>query len=56
MFILLILEITLYFHHANRIDPDQTSRSVASDLGLHWLSTFHLWDASHIWVTLSTLG
>ena len=31
--------------NANRVDPDQTSRSAASDLGLHCLSMFHLWDA-----------
>ena len=33
--------------NANSADPDQTPRSVASDLGLHRLPVFHLWDAGH---------
>ena len=35
---------------ANSGDPDQTPHSVASDLGLHYLSMFHRKDARHIWV------
>ena len=31
----------------NSIDPDQTLRSVASDLGVHCLQTSLLWDARH---------
>ena len=30
--------------NANRVDPDQTPRSAASDLGLHCLSVSHLLD------------
>ena len=29
----------------NSVDPDQTLRSVASDLGLHCLTMSRLWDA-----------
>ena len=35
---------------ANSRDPDQTSHSVASDLGLHYLPMSHKKDARHIWV------
>ena len=38
------LEKYLYLN-ANSIDPDQTPRSAASDLGLHCLHMSHLWDA-----------
>ena len=31
--------------NANRVDPDQASHSVASDLGLHCLPVTLLWDA-----------
>ena len=40
--------------NANRVDPDQTPRSAASDLDLHYLSMSHLWDARHKWVTWSS--
>ena len=42
-----------YFHfllkrhnrfHAKSVDSDQTSHSAASDLGLHFLPVFLLWD------------
>ena len=33
--------------NANNVDPDQTPGSVASDLGLHCLSVFILWEASN---------
>ena len=36
--------------NANSIDPDQTPRSAASDLGLHCLPMSHLWDVRHKWV------
>ena len=36
--------------NANSVDPDQTPRSVASDLGLHCLPVSHLWNARHKWV------
>ena len=35
---------------ANSGDPDQTPHSVASDLGLHYLSMSHKKDAMHICV------
>ena len=40
--------------NANNIDPDQTQRSVASDLGVHCLPMSHLWDARLKWVKTST--
>ena len=36
--------------NANGVDPDQTSRSEASDVGLHGLPMSHLWNARHKWV------
>ena len=36
--------------NANCVDPDQTRRSAASDLGLHYLSMSLLWDAGLKWV------
>ena len=36
--------------NANSVDPDQTPRSAASDLGLHCLPMSYLWDAKHKWV------
>ena len=33
--------------NAYGVDPDQTPRSVASDLGLHCLPVSHLWDVGH---------
>ena len=36
--------------NANSVDPDRTPRSVASDLSLHCLPMFYLWDATHKWV------
>ena len=33
--------------YANSVGPDQTPRSVASDLGLHCLPMSLLWDARH---------
>ena len=40
------------------VDPAQTPRSAASDLGLHCLPMSLLWDARHKWVELlySALG
>ena len=37
-------------HSANSGDPDQTPRSAASELGLHFLSMSHKNNASLIWV------
>ena len=39
------IEIPLF--SANGVDPDQTPRSAASDLGLHCLPMSLLWDARH---------
>ena len=36
--------------NANSVDPDQTPRSVASDLGLHCLPMSLLWNARLKWV------
>ena len=44
-------EITVLI--ANRVDPDQTPHSAASDLGLHRLSMSLVWDARNKWVKLS---
>ena len=35
--------------NANSVDPYQTPRSAASDLGLHRLPMSLLWDARHKW-------
>ena len=35
---------------ANSVDPDQTPRSVESDLGVVCLPMYLLWDARHKWV------
>ena len=35
---------------ANSGDPDQTPHSVASDLGLRYLSMSNIKEARHIWV------
>ena len=40
-----IKEIPAYY--ANSVGPDQTTHSVASDLGLHCLLMSLLWDARH---------
>ena len=37
---------------ANRGDPHQTPRSVASDLDLHCLPMSHKKDTRHIWVKM----
>ena len=48
-FIQILIENSL----ANSGDPDQTPRSVASDLGLHRLPMSHKKDARLIWVNAS---
>ena len=49
-----VLIITLFIEipvvNANSVDPDQTPRAAASDLGLHCLSMSHLWDSRRKWV------
>ena len=44
------------FKLANSVDPDQTPRSAASDLGLHCLPRSQERDARLIWVTLFSWG
>ena len=41
--------------YANNVEPDQTPRSVASDLDLHCLRISFLWDARHKWVKRTTV-
>ena len=38
--------------NVNIVDPDQTPRSAASDLGLHCLAVSLLWDARLNWVKI----
>ena len=40
--------------NANTVDSDQTPQSAASDMGLHSLPMFILWDARHKWVNVGT--
>ena len=47
MFIISFFELS-----ANSVDPDQTPRSAASDLGLYCLPVSLLWDAKLIWVDI----
>ena len=44
------ISIAIPFVNANSVDPDQTQRSMASDLGLHYFTMSLLWDAMHKWV------
>ena len=46
--ITLFREISVF--HANSVDSDQRMHSVASDLDLHCLSVFLLWETRHKWV------
>ena len=39
-------------NNANSVDFDQTARSVASDLDLHRLPMYLLWDARLKWVNI----
>ena len=43
-------DVFVFVFNANSVDPDQTPRSTASDLGLHCLPMSLLWDTSHNWV------
>ena len=49
-FLLLSCSVELSELNANSVDPDQTPRSAASDLGLHCLPLTLLWDARLKWV------
>ena len=50
----LLFYFELIFLLANSEDPDQTPRSAASDLGLHYLNMCQKWDARFIWVNQTT--
>ena len=52
-FLLLSCFIEISKLNANSVDPDQTPRSAASDLGLHCLPVSLLWDARHKWVNFT---
>ena len=45
------LEVLVFY--ANSLDPDQTPRSAASDLGLDCLQMSFSWDARHARVNLT---
>ena len=48
--VLLTCSIEIPLLNANSVDPDQTPRSVESDLGLHCLPMSLIWDIWHKWV------
>ena len=48
--LIIIVFIAIPVSNANSVDPDQTPRSVASDLGLHCLKISLLWDPRQKWV------
>ena len=50
LFSLLACFIEIPVLNANCLDPDQTPRSAASDLGLDCLPMSHLWGARHKWL------
>ena len=50
LLLLLPYFINISVFNTNSVDPDQTPRSVASDLGLHCLPVSILWDAKYKWV------
>ena len=50
LLLLLSCIVEMSEHNAYSVDPDETLRSAESDLGLHFLPMFLLWDARHKWV------
>ena len=52
LFLLVPCFIEIPVFHVNNADPNQTPRSVTSDLGLHCLLMSHLWDAWLKWVNV----
>ena len=48
-FFFIFIQILIEIMQANSGDPDQTPRSLASDLGLHFLPMSHKKDARLIW-------
>ena len=51
-FLLLLCFIEISVFNANSVDPDPTSHSAASDLGLYCLLLSRLWITRHKWVSL----
>ena len=49
-FLLLACFIEIPVLNADSVDPGQTPRSVAPDLGLHYLPMSLVWDGRHKWV------
>ena len=47
-YFIIFIQILIENNARNSGDPDQTPRSVASDLGLHYLPMSHKKDARHI--------
>ena len=47
------LEKNTHLYYANSVNPDQTPRLAASDLGLHCLPMFLKWDTKHTWVYIT---
>ena len=55
----LVCIITIFYRNvfkANSVDPDQTPRSAASDLGIHCLPMSLLWETRLKWVNMSWLS
>ena len=52
MFLSLLCLIEIPVFNANNVDPDLTPRSVASDLGLHYLPITHFGFSSLKWVVV----
>ena len=44
--------VRIFELNANSVDPDQSPRSAASELGLPYLPMSFLWDARHKWVNI----
>ena len=47
LFFIITMFIEIHILYANSVNPDQTPHSAASDLGLHCVPVFLLWDARH---------
>ena len=51
-FVLISFKEITYLFFANRVDPDQTPRVAACDLGLHCMTISILWDNRLKWVVV----
>ena len=54
LLLVLLCSVEISELNANSVNPDQTPRSVASDLGIHCFLMCLLWDARLKWVTWYT--